>query len=79
VINSGLEIQNLTPDSGAVFCVRCPGYLWATMAHVHCVPRVLFLMGLKTGLKWMAEWFYPLLRTLYVIIFNDLSYAQSDL
>ena len=60
-ISSGLEIQNLTLDGGAVFFVQCTGYLWATMAHVHCLPRVLFLTGLKTGPKWVAEWFYPLL------------------
>lgn len=35
-INSGLEIQNLTPDGGAVFSVPCPGYLWATMTCALC-------------------------------------------
>lgn len=73
VISSGLEIQNLTPDGGAVFFLQCTGYFWATMAHVHCVPRVLFLTGIKTGPKWVAEWFYPLLSlTPCVIISNDL-------
>ena len=48
-ISSGLEIQNLTLGGGTVFFVRCTRYVWATMAHVHCVPRVLFLTGLKTG------------------------------
>jgi len=73
-ISKGLEIQNLTPDGGAVFVVQCTGYLWATMTHVLCVPRVLFLTGLKTGPKWVAEWFYPLLSlTPYVINFKDLT------
>jgi hypothetical protein len=35
-INNGLEIQNLTPDGGAVFSVPCPGYLWATMTCALC-------------------------------------------
>lgn len=73
-ISRGLKIQNLTPDGGAVFIVQCTGYLWATMAHAHCVPRVLFLTGLKTGPKWVAEWFSPLLSLISCMInFKDLT------
>jgi hypothetical protein len=72
-ISSGLEIENSTPDGCAVFFVRCTAYLWATMAHVHCVPRVVS-DRFKNWAKWVAEWFYPLLSlTPFVIIFNDLA------